>query len=473
MILRQGSAGQQEHGHLMSNNRSRNRDGRAVVPALFRGHCCPIGRVLPAPGKKDTVTAHYEPAFVDETIEKYRNFINPGLATLMDFVGFHGVEVRAEGVHVWDSAGVEYLDFLGGYGVFSLGHSHPRVVQAVQRQLLEMPLSSRVLFNRPQAELAEKLASITPGRLQFTFFCNSGTEAVEGALKLARLSTGKTGIIGTVGGFHGKTYGGLSASGREVYRAPFAPLLPEFCHVAYDDVDAVAAAITPETAAVIVEPVQGENGVIVPHDDYLPALRRLCDDEGILLILDEVQTGFGRTGAMFAAEIFGVEPDIMTMAKALGGGVMPIGAFSATPEVWKAFEPNPLLHSSTFGGNQLACVAALAAIEATLEEHLPQRAAELGTMLLSGLGAVADKYPGVITEVRGKGLLVGVEFRERDIAALVIAGFAQQHILAAYTLNNPCVIRFEPPLIITREQVARVLDAFDTAVAGVMELLEE
>ena len=249
--------------------------------------------------------------------------------------------------------GVEYLDFLGGYGVFSLGHSHPAVIKAVQEQLGKMALSSRVLFNQPQADLAEKLASITPGRLQFTFFCNSGTEAVEGALKLARLATGKTGIIGTLGGFHGKTYGGLSASGREVYRAPFAPLLPEFCHVAFDDVDAVACAINDDTAAVIVEPVQGENGVIVPHDDYLPALRQLCSERGILLILDEVQTGFGRTGKLFAADHYQVEPDIMTMAKALGGGIIPIGAFTATPEVWKAFEPNPLLHSSTFGGNQL------------------------------------------------------------------------------------------------------------------------
>ncbi|MHB9134000.1 MAG: aspartate aminotransferase family protein [Armatimonadota bacterium] len=411
--------------------------------------------------------------FVEDTIEKYRRYVNPGLANLMDFVGFHAVEWSGHGAVVRDSAGTEYLDFLGGYGVFALGHAHPKVVRAVQEQAARMPLSSRVLFNRPLAELAERLAQVTPGALQYTFFCNSGTEAVEGAIKLARLYTGKTQIIGTEGGFHGKTFGGLSASGREVYRAPFAPLLPDFLHVPFADANAVAAAITAETAAVIVEPVQGENGVIVPPDDYLPALRQVCTEHNILLILDEVQTGFGRTGKLFAADHWGVTPDIMTLAKALGGGVMPIGAFMGTPEVWHAFESNPLLHSSTFGGNELACVAGLAAIDAIIEEGLPARAAVLGDQLLDGLRAVADKYPGTITEVRGKGLLIGVEFTDRDIAALVIAAFAQQRILAAYTLNNPCVIRFEPPLVVTDVQIQRVLEAFDSAVASVMELLAD
>jgi len=411
-------------------------------------------------------------AYVNDTIDKYRRFVNPGLASLMDFVGFHAVEWSGQGMIIRDTTGQEYLDFLGGYGVFALGHAHPRVVRAVQEQLTRLPLSSRVLFNRPMADLAERLADITPGELQFSFFCNSGTEAVEGALKLARLATGKTQIIGTEGGFHGKTFGGLSASGREVYRAPFAPLLPEFLHVHFGDAEAAAAVITRDTAAFIVEPIQGENGVIVPDDDYLRSLRELCDAHDALLIFDEVQTGFGRTGAMFGCQHWGVAPDIMTLAKALGGGVMPIGAFTATPRIWSAFTANPLLHSSTFGGNELACVAGLAAIEVLLEEELPAHAAVMGEELLTGLRAVARQYPGTIADVRGKGLLIGVEFTERDIAALVIAGLAQQHILAAYTLNNPCVIRLEPPLIIQREHIAAVLEAFDHAVAGVMELLE-
>ena len=411
--------------------------------------------------------------FVDETVEKYRRYVNPGLATLMEFVGFRAVEWQGEGVTVRDSAGAEYLDFLGGYGVFALGHAHPRVVDAVRAQLARLPLSSRVLFNRPMADLAERLAAITPGALQYTFFCNSGTEAVEGALKLARLATGRTQVIGTEGGFHGKTFGALSASGREVFRAPFTPLVPDFLHVPYGDVDAMTAAISTRTAAVIVEPVQGENGVIVPPDAYLPALRRLCDAHGALLIFDEVQTGLGRTGTLFGCQHWDVAPDIMTLAKALGGGVMPIGAFIGTPAVWKAFEPNPLLHSSTFGGNELACVAGLAAIEAILAEDLPAHAAAMGAQLIAGLRAVSARYPGTITDVRGLGLLIGVEFTDRDIAALVIAGLAQQHILAAYTLNNPCVIRFEPPLIVTEAHIARLLAALDSAIGGVLDLLAD
>ena len=292
--------------------------------------------------------------FIDETIEKYRKYVNPGLANLMDFVGFHAVEWTGHGVYVRDTAGNDYLDFLGGYGVFALGHANPVVVKAVQEQAGRMALSSRVLFNRLQADLAEKLAEITPGNLQYSFFCNSGTEAVEGALKLARLATGKTGIIGTVGGFHGKTYGGLSASGRDVYKTPFNPMIPNFIHAPFGDIGVLESLIDDMTAAVIIEPIQGENGVIVPENDYLPAVRKLCDDKNILLIVDEVQTGLGRTGKLFACEHWGIVPDIMTLAKALGGGVMPIGAFTASEKIWKVFEPNPLLHSSTFGGNELA-----------------------------------------------------------------------------------------------------------------------
>ncbi len=411
------------------------------------------------------------PEFVDETIEKYRRYVNPGLAAMMDFAGFHAVEWTGSGAVVRDTAGVEYLDFLGGYGVFSVGHSHPKVVAAVRAQLERMPMSTRVLFNRPQADLAERLAQLAPGDLQYSFFCNSGTEAVEGALKLARLATGRTKIVATSGGFHGKTFGGLSASGREVFRKPFLPLVGDFAHVPFGDCAAASAIINQETAAVIVEPVQGENGVIVAPDGYLAGLRQICDDAGALLIFDEVQTGFGRTGKLFGCQHWCVTPDIMTLAKALGGGVMPIGVFMGNPTVWKAFEPNPLLHSSTFGGNELACAAGLATLEVMLEDKLPERAATLGAHMIAGLRAVAERYPQVITEVRGLGLLVGVEFTDQDFASLVIAGFAQQHILAAYTLNNPRVIRFEPPLVVTEEQIDRVVDAFDAAIAGVVELI--
>ena len=409
----------------------------------------------------------------NQTIKRYQEYVNNGLANLMEFVGFHAVEKSSRGMVITDFEGNEYLDFLGGYGVFALGHSHPKVIAAVEKQLHMMPMSSKVLFNGVQAELAEKLAEIAPGNIKYSFICNSGTEAVEGALKLARLYTGKTEIIGTAGGFHGKTYGGLSASGRDVYKVPFKPLVPEFSHVPFGDIEAIKAAITENTAAVIVEPIQGENGVIVPNDNYLIELRKLCTESGVLLILDEVQTGMGRTGKMFACEHYGIVPDIITMAKALGGGVMPIGAFMSTPEIWKAMEPNPLLHSSTFGGNELASAAAVAAISAIQEENLAQNAEKMGEYLLAGLKDVAEKNPESVVAVRGKGLLIGVEFTDNDVAALVIAGFAQQRIVAAYTLNNPKVIRFEPPLIVTKEDIDRVLTSFESSIKSVMELIAD
>ena len=411
--------------------------------------------------------------YVNLTIDRYKKYVNIGMANLLEFVGFHAVENISRGMYITDSTGTDYLDFLGGYGVFSFGHSHPKILAAVADQLYKMPMSSKVLFNGKQAELAEKLAEITPGELTYSFICNSGTEAVEGALKLARLYTVKAGIIGTSGGFHGKTYGGLSASGREIYRAPFAPLIPDFTHVPFNDIKAVEEAINERTAAVIVEPIQGENGVIVPNDDYLPKLRELCTQHNILLILDEVQTGMGRTGKRFACEHYGVVPDIMTIAKALGGGVMPIGAFISTPKIWKAMEPNPLLHSSTFGGNELACAAAIAAIEILEEEKLAKNAEEMGDYLLNGLKEIAKEHKETITAVRGKGLLVGVEFTDNDIAALVIAGFAQQNIVAAYTLNNPKVIRFEPPLIVEKHQIDKVLSSLQLSIRSVMELISD
>jgi putrescine aminotransferase len=224
--------------------------------------------------------------------------------------------------------------------------------------------------------------------------------------------------------------------------------------------DALAEAFTENTAAVLLEPIQGEAGVIVPPDDYLPRVRDLCTERGVLLLVDEVQTGFGRTGRLFAVDHYGVVPDVLILAKALGGGVLPIGAFMANAEVWQVMEANPLLHSTTFGGNPLACAAATAAVRAILEQNLPQRAAELGAYLLERLEAVRQRYPEHLREVRGRGLLIGVEFADSDVGGLVIAGLAQRRILAGYTLNNPKVIRFEPPLVITPEQLDHAVEAF-------------
>jgi putrescine aminotransferase len=411
-------------------------------------------------------------ARVEAVIDKYRQYVNPGLANLMKFGGFGDVEVQTEGCVIRTASGAEYLDCLGGYGVFSLGHRHPRVVAAVHSQLDRVPLSSRTFFSEPMAELAARLGEIAPGDLRFSFFCNSGTEAVEGALKIARIATGRTKVISTVGGYHGKTMGALSATGRDVFKKPFEPLIPGFSQVPFNDADAVASAIDGDTAAVIVEAVQGEGGIICASDTYLPALRRICDEKGVLLIMDEVQTGLGRTGAMFGCDHWGVKPDIMTLAKALGGGVMPIGAVMGTPTVWEqCFGENPLIHTSTFGGNPLACAAGIAALQVIQEENLVDAARVRGAQMLAGLRRAQKRFPEALVEARGTGLMIGVEFAVKDVAELTINGMATRGVVAAYTLNNPKVIRLEPPLIISEAQVEQAVTAFEEAVEQAVEML--
>ncbi|MFB3881183.1 MAG: aspartate aminotransferase family protein [Armatimonadota bacterium] len=410
---------------------------------------------------------------LEQVIASYRSHVNAGLASLFKFMGFEAVEWRAEGSTIWDTEGRDYLDLLAGFGTLALGHRPAPVVEAVKRQLDLMPLSSRVLFDKPVADLAAELAAALPGEIEKSFFCNSGTEAVEGALKLARRHTGRPGIVATVGGFHGKTLGALSVSGREVYRKPFEPLVGGVTHVPFGDAAALAAAVDQNTAAVIVEPIQGEGGVIIPSDDYLPAARDICTRAGALLIADEVQTGLGRTGRMFACEHSGIVPDIICLAKALGGGVMPLGAFASTARIWACLEENPLLHSSTLGGSPLACAAGLAAIREIQRQDLPGRAARLGEHALTRLRDLKSEHPGIIADVRGRGLLIGVQFTESDIAGLVIAGLAQRRIIAAYTLNNPEVIRIEPALTIPEPDLDRGLDALAESVEQTAGILAE
>lgn len=403
----------------------------------------------------------------EETTEKYRRHVNPGIANILNFGGFQVPEARAEGCYIWDASGRKFLDCVGGYGAFSLGHLHPKVVEAVKRQLEKEALKSHFFMSTELADACELLASVLPGDIEYSFLCNSGTEAVEGALKAARKHTGRPEFIGAINGFHGKTFGSLSVSGRDVYKQGFEPLLPETQQVPFGNVDALSDAISDRTAAVILEVIQGEGGVNVAPDDYFRRVRELCDANGALLILDEVRTCLGRTGKMFASEHYGVQPDIVTMAKALGGGVMPVGAFSANADIWDSmFGQNPYLHSTTFGGNPLACAAIVAAINTTIEEGLVERSRVLGEKLLSGLRDVQKRHPSMIKEVRGRGLLAGIEFAEDDIAALVITGCGRRDLLAAYSLNNPKVVRIEPPLVISESEL-------DTAVSIIAESVAE
>jgi len=408
----------------------------------------------------------------DEVLAQYEQFLNPGMARLMRFMGLDHAEDEARGARVRDTDGKTYIDCIGGYGTFSLGHRHPRVVEAVVAQLYRMPMSSKLLLNPPMAELAERLADLTPGDLQYSFFCNSGTEAVEGALKLARIATGRTKVIATWNAFHGKSLGALSASGKDMYRDPFLPLLDGFVHVPFGHLELLEEYLDEETAAVILEPIQGEGGIIVPPDGYLREVRALCDRVGALLILDEVQTGLGRTGKLFACEHEGVVPDILCLAKALGGGVMPIGAVVARPELIQSYETAPLLHTSTFGGNPLACAAALATLQVVVEEDLAAQAAWKGEYLMTKLFDLQARYPGTIHEVRGRGLMIGLEFASDELGGLVLGELIAGGVLTAFALNNMSVTRLEPPLTIERAELDEVVAVLETALQSGLQQVQ-
>ncbi len=399
------------------------------------------------------------PQEVHEIGRLYREHLSPDLARLMKFGGPGSIEETASGTVVTDHLGRDYLDFAGGYGVFSLGHRHPEVVAAVKDQLDRMPLSSRVLLNRPQARLAARLAELAPGDLRYAFFTNSGTEAIEGALKLARLATGRTGFVAAENSFHGKTLGSLSVTGRKAYREPFEPLVPGASFVPFGNVEALRLAVDDTTAAVILEPVQGEGGIHVAPDGYLRQAQEICREKGALLIADEVQCGLGRTGKMFAVEHWGVTPDILVLAKALGGGVMPIGAFLSTPGLWSAYKGRPLLHTSTFGGNPMACAAALATLDVLQRDRLSERAAAAGARLLREIPRDSD----LIADVRGLGLMIGIEMKEDGYAGSLIAELTKARLLSVYTLNQPRVVRWEPPLTVSEAEMELALDALRQA----------
>ena len=411
--------------------------------------------------------------YVEETIAKYEKYINPAQAKLFRFMGLASVEGHAQGWTITDSEGREFIDCLGGYGMFALGHRHPKVVEAVEKELHAMPMCGKVLFNRPMGELAEALAEITPGDLQYSFFVNSGTEAVEGCLKVARLATKRSKFVAAENAFHGKTMGSLTATGRNLYREPFKPLLDCFTHVPYGDASALEAVVDEETAAVILEPIQGEGGIIVPPAGYLKEVKAICEAKGALLIADEVQTGIGRTGTWFGVEHDGVKPDLMACAKALGGGVMPLGAIIGTPAAWQGLIEAPFLHTSTFGGNQMACAAGVATIKAIKEEDLLRRSAETGAYFKAGLEQIQKEFPEVIAEVRGKGMMLGVELTREGAGGMLMSLMIDKSIIVAYTLNNPKVIRIEPPLIMPKEVVDYVLENFRSAVAMTASVIED
>lgn len=417
--------------------------------------------------------------FIEETVDAYEKHVNRGFISYRKAITeageFAALEWSGQGALLQGLLGREYIDCLGGYGIFSAGVNHPRIVKAVQDQMGRMALNSQELLEPWRAALAKLLAVITPGELGCSFFINNGTDAVEGAIKLARLHTGRNTFLATLGGFHGKSMGSLSLMGKASFRTPFSGGLQDVRFAPFGDAAALeqefakAEAVGTPIAAFVVEPVQGEAGAVVPPDDYLPRARELCTQYGALLIADEIQTGMGRTGKLWAVDHWNVEPDIMCLGKSIGGGVMPLSAFVSTPEIWEVLIPNPVIHSTTFGGNPMACAAGIAAITVTLEEDLPGQAAAKGDFMMEQLWALQARYPQVLTSVSGKGLLIGLEFPSDAIGYQFAGGLFRRGVLVAGTYSKARTIRLEPslgiPMDLLQEVLNRIEDTFREIVA--------
>lgn len=399
-----------------------------------------------------------------EVVDLYRRNLSRGRAKISEVFGTQ-MEVSSQGPWVETSDGGRYLN-AGGYGVLIHGARHPHVEAEVIAQIRKNPIASRILLEPEAARAAAALARVTPEGLQHVHFASTGAEATEAALKLAR-TLGRTRLISTVGGYHGKTFGALSVTGNDLYQDPFRPLLPEVSYVDFGSAEALAAELAngPE-ACVILEPIQGEGGVQVPPEGYLRDVRALCDEHGALLVLDEIQTGMGRLGAWWGADREGITPDILLAGKGLSGGIVPVSAMVATPEVFRAFNRDPFIHTSTFSGAPITMAAARAAIEAIELDGLVGKASVIGATLLRRMREITqERCPQLVTEVRGAGLLIGVELAGPGLAGALIAELVDRHLIVNYSLNASSVLRFTPPAVMTENDVEFLLDAFDGACA--------
>jgi len=406
----------------------------------------------------------------DQVLGRYTKHVNKSLASLARLVAAP-VEVSAAGTKVVGSDGHTYLD-CGGFGVFLLGHCHPAVVGAVRAQLERNPLATRLFLNPELAQAAEDLAGVTPAGLDYVFLTNSGAEATEVGLKLARLA-GKTKVVAMHGGFHGKTMGALSVTGRPQYRDPFAPLLPHVDFVPFGDVAALRSAIGADSV-VVLEPVQAEGGVRLAPEGYLRAVRQACTEAGAVLVLDEIQSGMGRLGAWWGADLAGVTPDVLLSGKILGGGVMPVGGVIATAEMFAPLNADPLLHSSTFAGSPLAAAAVSATIATIKSEGIIERTRELGPIVRNlALDAVTTHCSHLVTEVRGEGLLIGMDFVSSDAATEFMIGLLDEHVIPSFSLNSSNVLRLTPPALLDAADLAwleRALHAAAKHVASAVPL---
>jgi len=408
------------------------------------------------------------PTSRDQVLDRYTRHVNSSLASLARLVAAP-VEVAAAGSKVQGSDGHTYLD-CGGFGVFLLGHGHPAVVTAVREQLERNALATRLFLNPELAQAAADLAGITPAGLDYVYLTNSGAEATELGLKLARLA-GKPHVIAMDGGFHGKTLGALSVTGRTQYRDPFGPLLPMVDFVPFGDLAALRAVLTARSA-VLLEPVQAEGGVRLPPGNYLAQVRQACDQAGAVMILDEIQSGLGRLGAWWGADLARVTPDVLLTGKILGGGVMPVGGVVASGTLYAPLNADPLLHSSTFAGSPLAAAAVTATIATIKAEGLIERTRELGPQVRDLAAAVVTAHcPHLVTEVRGQGLLIGLDFVSADVATEFLIGLLDEHVIPSYSLNSNNVLRLTPPAILDAADLDWLARALTSAAKHVCRVM--
>ncbi|ALO08226.1 aminotransferase class III-fold pyridoxal phosphate-dependent enzyme [Streptomyces goshikiensis] len=406
-------------------------------------------------------TSTAEAATVPEVLAIYRRHLSRGRARLASLTG-GAMEVASDGAYVWDSEGKQYLD-CGGYGVFLLGHRHPKVVEAVIDQIRRHPMATRILLEPVAATAAQKLAAITPPGLDYVHFVNSGAEATETAIKLAR-AHGKHRLISATGGYHGKTTGALAVTAKPLYQDPFRPLLAAE-HVPYGDAEALEKALAGGgPACVILEPVQGEGGVVIPPPGYLAHVQRLCAEHGTFFVLDEIQTGLGRLGSWWGADAEDIRPDVLLVGKNLSGGVIPVAAAVATETAYAPFNKDPFLHTSTFAAAPVAMAAAAASVAAIGGEGLVERAALLGADILSRIEkTLAPLLGGPVTDIRGQGLLLGIELANAHAAGELVLHLMEAGLLVNHSLNAHTVVRLTPPAVLSDADLDRISDAFTGA----------
>jgi len=400
----------------------------------------------------------------EAVIQDFAHYVSPGKVAVYKALGFAAVPGKREGVRLWDLEGHSYINCHASAGGFNLGHRPPRVIEALRRAMDELDIGDHALMSEQRAALAKRLAELTPGDIRYSFFTPSGGEAVDLSIKLARGYTGRPGVISAEKGYHGHTGFALSA-GDPHFNRYFQPLMAGFSKVPFGDAEALERAVNEETAAVILETIPATAGVLIPPEDYFPAVREICDRRGAVLILDEVQVGLGRTGRMWAIDEWDVVPDILVLGKALSGGVYPISAACYRPHLDAFFREHPFVHASAFGGAELGCVAAMAMLDQITEPGFLAHVREMGDRLKVGLGQFRADYSDLVVEVRGRGLMIGLELSDDRLGPMMSVVLARHGVLALFADLRPSTVQIKPPLIIQSHEVGETLEATARALA--------